>query len=96
VNATISEPMARDKQPPKSSKSQQGRKTPKYPSRDKIKYAGIPEEYWDALEAMGKEEDGPFHKRSCAYLVTLAVRRFLTEQKRLPPKPAPPPEADGK
>lgn len=85
---TLSEPMADKKPKPKPSKGTPPRKTPRYPSRDKIKYAGIPEEYWNALEAMGDEEDGPFHKRSCAYLVTLAVKQFLTQQKRLPAKPS--------
>lgn len=48
----------------------------RYPSRDKIKYAGIPRAYWDLLEGMSTD-GGAFDKRSVSFLTTLAVRNFL-------------------
>lgn len=56
-----------------------GRKTPKYPSREKLKYVGIPKEYWaiaDALTADGEKYEG----RSVAFLVKVAVRAWLVAE----------------
>ena len=51
-------------------------KAPRYPSRSKIKYAGLPREYWELLE--GLTVDGAkFEGRSVAYLAKIAVRAFL-------------------
>jgi len=51
----------------------------RYPSRDKVKYAAVPTEMWEALQAIGEEEE-----RSVAYMVKVAVREFLERKGRLP------------
>lgn len=68
-----------------------GTKGKTFPSREKVKYAGIPAEYWsllDGLTADGEKYEG----RSVAFLSKLAVRAFLQAEGKLDEKgrPIPP------
>lgn len=69
-------------------KSGVGRKTPKYPSREKIKYLGVPKEYWDMLDAMTADGE-EFEGRSVSFLGKLAVRAFLQARGKLDDKGRP-------
>lgn len=67
-----------------------GKKGP-YPSRSKIKYAGLPVEYWDLLDSL-TVEGGEYEGRSVAFLNKIAVRAFLQTKglvdEKGKPKPA--------
>jgi len=79
--------------PPKK-KGDGAAKAPRYPSRDRVKYTGIPREYWDLLDGMtgdGEEYEG----RSVAFLAKIAVRAFLQSKGKLDGKGRPLPPAGG-
>jgi hypothetical protein len=64
------------KKPQKTPTSPSGEAKKQYPSRKKVKYVGIPTQYWELLKGM--TEDGGDHEgRSMAYLVKIAIRRML-------------------
>lgn len=69
---------------PKPKKPKSEPVKPRYPSRDKIKYAGIPSDYWDMLESL-TAEGAKFEGRSVSFLTKLAVRAFLQSEGKLPP-----------
>ncbi len=61
---------------------------PKYPSREKLKYVGIPKEFWELV--YGMTEDGEkYEGRSIAYLVKIAVRTFLQSEGKVDAKGRP-------
>lgn len=72
--------------PKKPTSKEPTAKTPRYPSRDKIKYAGIPSDYWDLLESL-TVEGAKFEGRSVSFLTKLAVRAFLQSEGKLSPPP---------
>lgn len=65
--------------PKKPTKPKTTGKTPRYPSREKIKYAGLPKDYWDLLESLTGVA-GKYERRSVSFLATLAVRKFLQDE----------------
>ena len=52
-----------------------------FPSRQRIKYVGIPKDFWDTLEAKGKEAE-----RSVAFFVRKYVREGMIRDGILPNK----------
>lgn len=54
-----------------------GKKKP--PSREKLKYVGIPREYWEIFDALGADGE-KYEGRSVAYLVKIAVRKMLQDE----------------
>jgi hypothetical protein len=70
--------MAKDKQGAKKSP----------PSRDKLKYVGIPREYWDIFAAMTQDGE-KYEGRSIAFLVKVACRKMLQEEGKVDEKGKP-------
>jgi hypothetical protein len=73
--------------PPKKKSKDTSPTGKRFPSREKIKYVGIPTNFWEALESMSVAEgtDPRFEGRSVAYMSTLAIREFLEKHGKLPP-----------
>lgn len=63
---------------PNKPKKPDGKKKP-FPSRAKIKYAGLPVAYWDLLDSLTAQGE-KYEARSVAFLATLAVRKFLQDE----------------
>jgi hypothetical protein len=49
-------------------------KTPRYPSRDRVKYVPIPIELWAKLDVLGKPDE-----RSVSYMTRKAIRKLIAE-----------------
>ena len=83
--------------PKKPTKPKGGAKPTRPPSRENTKYAGIPRDYWDLLEAMTADGE-KFEGRSVAFLVKLGVRMLLQQEGKVDskgkPVAAPQPDAD--
>ncbi len=68
-----------------------GKKVP--PSRAKLKYVGIPKEYWLIFEAMSRDGE-KYEGRSIAFLVKMACRSMLQAEGKLDEKGKPLPKSE--
>lgn len=61
----------------------------KYPSRERVKYVGIPAAMYDELERYARDHSTEIDEKSISWAARLAIHRFLTAEGRWPPKQPP-------
>jgi hypothetical protein len=59
----------------------------RYPSRDKIRYVGIPVELHEALEQYAQSRSDEDDVKSISWAARVCIRRFLTDEGFWPKKP---------
>lgn len=53
---------------------------PSYPSRQNIKYVGVPKSYRDALRIYAAKHSDPDQKKSVSWACRVAIRRLMDQE----------------